>query len=58
VAGFCEYGIRPSISINGKEFLDQLSEYYLVKEGTALWSWFHLITGGDLLQCLSFYAQH
>jgi hypothetical protein len=38
VAGTREHNIEFSGSINGGEFLDQLSDYYLLKKDTAAWS--------------------
>jgi hypothetical protein len=38
VAGFCERDNEPSGSIKCGEFLDKLSDYYLVKKTTAPWS--------------------
>jgi hypothetical protein len=39
VTGCCEHGNEPSVSIKGGEFLDQLSEYFLLKKDSAPWSW-------------------
>jgi hypothetical protein len=38
VADSCEHGNEPSGSINGGEFIDQLSSYQLLKENSAVWS--------------------
>jgi hypothetical protein len=38
VAGSCEHGNEPSGSIKGAEFLYKLSDYQLLKKGSALWS--------------------
>jgi hypothetical protein len=35
MAGFCEHGNEPSGSIKGVEFLDYLSDYQLLKKGSA-----------------------
>jgi hypothetical protein len=40
VAGSCEHGNEPSGSIQGGEFLDQLSECSLLKKDSALRSYF------------------
>jgi hypothetical protein len=37
VAGRCENGNRPSSSIKGGEFQDQLSDYQLLKKKFAPW---------------------
>jgi hypothetical protein len=41
VAGSCEHGDEPLVSIKGKEFLDKLSDYYLVKKDFAPWGQFN-----------------
>jgi len=33
-----EYSNEPSVSVKGKEFLDQVSNYQLYKEDSASWS--------------------
>jgi hypothetical protein len=38
VAGSCEYGNERSGSMKGGEFLDELSEYQLLKKNTGLWN--------------------
>jgi hypothetical protein len=38
VAGCCERGNEPSISIKGRESLEQLSDCQLLKKGCAPWS--------------------
>jgi hypothetical protein len=38
VAGCSEHGNEPSGSIKGGEFLDLLSDYYLLKKDSAPWS--------------------
>jgi hypothetical protein len=35
----CEHGNEPSGIINGGEFLDWLSDYQLLEEDSAPWSW-------------------
>jgi hypothetical protein len=35
MAGSCEHGNEPSISIKGGEFLDYLSDYQLLKKDSA-----------------------
>jgi hypothetical protein len=37
VAGCCEHGNEPPGSIKGEEFLDQLSDYKLLKNDSAPW---------------------
>jgi hypothetical protein len=39
VAGSCEHGSGHSVSIKGAKFLDQLSDYELLKEDSAPWSY-------------------
>jgi len=36
--GSCQHGDEPSGSVQGREFLDQLSAYWLLKEDSAPWS--------------------
>jgi hypothetical protein len=38
VAGFCEHGNELFGSIKDKEFLDQLSDYYILKNNSFPWS--------------------
>jgi hypothetical protein len=38
VTGSCEHGNEPSVSINGGEFLDYISDYQLLKKDSASWS--------------------
>jgi hypothetical protein len=38
MAGFCEHGDERSSSIEGREFLDWLSDYELLKKDSAPWS--------------------
>jgi hypothetical protein len=35
VAGFSKYGNEPVVSIKGREFLDQLSDYQLLKKDSS-----------------------
>jgi hypothetical protein len=37
--GSCEYGNEPLVSINDGDFLDHLSDYWLLKKDSAPWSW-------------------
>jgi hypothetical protein len=37
--GPCKHGIEPLGSIQGREFLDWLSNYLLLNEDSAAWSW-------------------
>jgi hypothetical protein len=39
VAGTCEQSDEPSRSIKGGQFLEYLSEYYLLKKDSAPWSY-------------------
>jgi hypothetical protein len=39
VADLCEHGNEPWGSTNGGEFLDQLSDYQLLKKDSAQWRW-------------------
>jgi hypothetical protein len=39
VAGSCEHGNEPSGSIKCGEFLDWLSDFQLLEEVSAPWSW-------------------
>jgi hypothetical protein len=36
--GSCEHGDEPSYSIKGGEFLNQMSDYQLLKKVSAAWS--------------------
>jgi hypothetical protein len=38
----CEHGNEPSVSIKGREFLEQLSGYYLLKNNSSPWSCFQI----------------
>jgi hypothetical protein len=38
VVDTCDHGNEPVGSIKGREFLDYLSEYLLLKKDSALWS--------------------
>jgi hypothetical protein len=38
VADFFEYGDECLVSVKGKEFLDHLSDYQLLKKDSAKWS--------------------
>jgi hypothetical protein len=38
VAGSCEHGNDPSVSIKGGEFCDQQSDYQFLMTGSAVWS--------------------
>jgi hypothetical protein len=38
MAGSCEDSNEPSDSINGREFVDSVSNYQLIKEDSASWS--------------------
>jgi hypothetical protein len=38
VAGYCEHGNEPSVSIRDEEFFDQLSDYQLLKNYSAPWN--------------------
>jgi hypothetical protein len=38
VTGSCEHGNEPSVSLKNREFLDQLSKYYLLKKDYVAWS--------------------
>jgi hypothetical protein len=38
VVGFCEHGNKPLASMKGGEFLDQLSDCWLLKKDSASWS--------------------
>jgi len=40
--GSCEHSNEPSVSIKGGEFLDKLSDCYLLKKGSASWNLFVL----------------
>jgi len=42
VTGPCEHANESSGSIKCREFLDQLSDYQLVKKGSASWSYKNL----------------
>jgi hypothetical protein len=37
-ADSCEHGNKPSVSIEGGEFLDWLSDYQLLKKDSAPWN--------------------
>jgi hypothetical protein len=37
VAGFCEHGNEPSVSITGGEFLDMLIDRQLLKKDSGAW---------------------
>jgi hypothetical protein len=37
--GCCENGNEPSVPIKGREFLDKLKEYQLLKKDFVAWSW-------------------
>jgi hypothetical protein len=49
VAGYCEHCNELSGIIKGGEFLDYLSDYWLLKLDSALWSW--LVSSRGLLGC-------
>jgi hypothetical protein len=38
VAGFCEYGNEPSVSIEVVEILEKLGDFNIFKKGSASWS--------------------
>lgn len=38
VLGYCEHSKELSGSIQGREFLDELNDYYILKKASAPWS--------------------
>jgi hypothetical protein len=46
VAGPCEYGKQHLGSIKGRECVDLLRDYYLLKEDSTSWGWLLTLIGG------------
>jgi hypothetical protein len=46
MAGYCEHGNEPSGSITGGEFLEEVSDQQLLKNGSAPWSLLYGHHGG------------